>query len=171
MPKERDMKTMDGTKIDVDRVERAMQDLDVRGDPRPRLIEEAIQKISEDGSAAMIDGYLGIKNYAHFGDQRADCKYGYGPKHGNIVFRIGRVRHRDVELGADHVYLLECVRDFGVLVTPPAHFDGQRGYARHDDLRLNLLDVIRRRNRLRKVMAPLDQAISDARVEAHDEGE
>lgn len=34
-------------------------------------------------------GYFGVKNYSGFGDQREDHQYGYGPKHGSIVFAVG----------------------------------------------------------------------------------
>lgn len=38
--------------------------------------------------------YLGVKNYDGFGDQGSDCEYGYGPRHGSIVFSIGLRRDR-----------------------------------------------------------------------------
>ena len=34
-------------------------------------------------------GYFGVKNYDRFGDQREDHEYGFGPKHGSIVFAVG----------------------------------------------------------------------------------
>lgn len=79
--------------IDTAKCLRAMQDLDAEGVPdtsaRLGVIEEAIAAIQRDGSRALRDEYLGVKNCAHFGDQRSDHPYGYGPKHGYIVFRVG----------------------------------------------------------------------------------
>jgi len=99
--------------MDLVRVRRGMEHLNVMGIPktpeREALIEEAIAAIHEDGATALVKP-IGIKNYGGFGDQRFD---GRGrPRHGHVVFRIERRREsEDVELGTDHIYLLECVRD------------------------------------------------------------
>ena len=105
------------TPIDIERCLRASQDIWVEGHvgnsgARQKAIEDAIAAIQQDGKAALAWEYIGVKNYAEFGDQREDHRYGYGPRHGTIVFSIRR-RHTDhaVELGADHIYLLECCRD------------------------------------------------------------
>ena len=101
--------------FDLDRFAGACQHLEVFGNPRGRekVIEEAIALIQENPEKALLRGYLGVKNYAHFGDQRHDGAYGMGPSHGSIVFSIGRERDYKGPLGNDHIYLLECVRDFG----------------------------------------------------------
>ncbi|PZU95527.1 MAG: hypothetical protein DI527_00530 [Chelatococcus sp.] len=56
-------------------------------DARARLVEEAKVSIAEGGSRLRA-GYFGIKNYEAFGDQRSDHGYGFGPRHGEIVFSV-----------------------------------------------------------------------------------
>jgi hypothetical protein len=97
---------------------RAMKDLVVSGSPngaiREQAIEAAISIIQRAPETCLTKGYIGVKNYAAFGDQREDHDYGMGPRHGYIVFSIMRTtRTNPAPLGDDHVYLLECVRDFG----------------------------------------------------------
>ena len=105
--------TRSDVSIDVNRCLHAMRSINVEGAPRPKRIEEAISLIQNDGGC-LRKMYIGVKNYASFGDQNCDCKYGYGPSHGAIVFRIERVRdNHEACLGVDEIYLLECVRDFG----------------------------------------------------------
>lgn len=87
------------------------------GDSRKYVIEEAIKLIQDDPENALAKNYLGIKNYAACGDQRADCEYGYSPKHGSIVFSIGR-KKRDKPLGENDVYALEVWRDAGMIENP-----------------------------------------------------
>lgn len=102
--------------IDLARCRRGMAQLRVEGFPRPALIEEAIAAIQKAPTNALMVQYFGIKNYAGFGDQREDHEYGYGPRHGSIVFRIERtdeaLRTRKA-LDADAIYYLEAYRDFG----------------------------------------------------------
>ena len=103
--------------IDVSRCRRAMENVFVYGPPttdeRFKLIEEAISSIINSRNT-MTQKRFCIKNYAAFGDQREDHKYGYGPKHGSIVFSIERTRNKiNTCLGEDEICLLECVRDFG----------------------------------------------------------
>jgi len=89
--------------IDLERLRRGLQVVVVRGDlsekngtypdqvrigGRTSLVEEAKRDLAS-GAPHMRKQYFGIKNYAHFGDQREDHQYGYGPKHGDIVFSIG----------------------------------------------------------------------------------
>ena len=88
--------------------------IEVSGIPskeREYLIEEAIRLIQQDPENAMRTEYLGIKNYAAFGDQREDHSYGMGPRHGTIVFSIGRDRSHPLE--PSDVDELIRVRDFG----------------------------------------------------------
>lgn len=132
-------------KIDVNRCRAAMELLDVEGIPakgmRNELIEEAIRRIQMDGTVALQSQYMGIKNYAHFGDQREDHDYGYGPRHGSIVFAIQRKGDRKAELGPDHIYLLECVRDFGSVADP--YYDREKyGYRSDNPPHINLCRVI-----------------------------
>lgn len=105
--------------IDLVRCYKAKQNIAVNGlvtDNRKYLIEEAISLIQKNGKTAFKSVYLGIKNYASFGDQREDHSYGYVPRHGSIVFEIERKnRDKEVELGKDEIYFLEAVRDFGVV--------------------------------------------------------
>jgi hypothetical protein len=129
--------------IDVPRCLRALSNLRVMGCPntgvRRKALEDAIVAIQTDGAAALSKEYIGVKNYAHFNDQREDHKIGYGPAHGSIVFSITRRPGSTAILGADEIYLLECVRDFsGMQVQEHDHY-GQR-----IDRTLNLCDVMSR---------------------------
>lgn len=54
---------------------------------RARALHDAKERIAA-GGAELQNRYIGVKNYAHFGDQRADCSYGSSPRHGTIVFAI-----------------------------------------------------------------------------------
>lgn len=63
------------------------------GDPkqsaeRRGCVEDAINDIAS-GFTRLSERYFGTKNYAHWSDQREDHRYGYGPKHGSICFKIG----------------------------------------------------------------------------------
>jgi len=88
---------------------------------REYLIEEAIRLIQQDPENAMRTEYLGIKNYAAFGDQREDHTYGMGPRHGSIVFSIGRDGGHPIEPG--DVDELIRVRDFGGQEIPETVLD------------------------------------------------
>lgn len=115
--------------IDLDRCRRGMAQLRVEGIPRASLIEETIAAIQRDPTTAMRERYVGIKNYAGFGDQREDHTYGMGPAHGSIVFSIGLTDHvRGATIGseqrapdADAIYYLEAYRDFKSINWPPLH--------------------------------------------------
>lgn len=106
--------------IDIKRCQRALHSIYVQGiadsSVRKEAIEDAIKKIIEDGANALKSGYIGVKQYSGFGDQRTDCEYGMGPRHGSIVFSIGRHRNDMSVLGKDEIYLLECERDFKPLL-------------------------------------------------------
>jgi hypothetical protein len=78
---------------------------------RKQLVEEAIALIQKDRQTALLNGYLGFKNYAQFGDQRCDCEYGMGPRHGYVVFDIGRNRDRELNDPESAIYFLKCFRD------------------------------------------------------------
>lgn len=56
------------------------------------------------GGERLRRGYLGVKNYDAFGDQRCDCEYGMGPRHGSIVFAVGLTRSaRERDLTPDEI--------------------------------------------------------------------
>ena len=162
-------------KIDLKRCARAMVDLVVEGSPagsvREKAIDDAIAWIQKDGVGALGVEYIGVKNYAGFGDQREDHGYCYGPKHGTIVFEIGRVKRRTgqpgPELGSDHVYLLEAVRDFGTVEGPeePRRY-GLAGTYRPS---LNLCDVLERVTELSTRLEHLTSALSKGEVESHEQ--
>lgn len=161
-------------KIDLKRCSRAMVDLVVEGSPegsvRQKAIDDAIAWIQKDGVGALAVEYIGVKNYAQFGDQREDHGYCYGPKHGTIVFQIGRVRRSVAtvgsELGSDHVYLLEAVRDFGVIEGPEEpRRHGLGGTYRPS---LNLCDAIERVTGLSTRLEHLTSALSKGEVESHE---
>lgn len=120
--------------LDTERLLAGFNQLRCKGVPnsstRRSAVEDAISKIQTSPDAALKTRYVGVKNYSHFGDQRSDHEYGFGPTHGYIVFRIGRsktTRNKQIDLDEDAIYFLEAMRDFGccVLASPP--------YSRDDD--------------------------------------
>lgn len=164
--------------IDVGRCRRAMRNLYIQGEPgttggpdsRGKMLEDAIASIQADGVKAMSAGYFGIKNYSGFGDQRSDCEYGMGPRHGHIVFSIGRTaegRKGGVQLGEDEVYLLECVRDFGGIVCPVDPIN--RPYWQNDSrpVSMNLTDVLRAEDEIQRLAKVYSALLETARVESH----
>lgn len=80
---------------------------------RESLINEAIGYIRESGFERFRKEFIGFKNYEAFGDQRCDCRYGYGPRHGGVVFRIGiKDKSLTKENYDDEIYALIATRDF-----------------------------------------------------------
>jgi hypothetical protein len=80
---------------------------------RESLIERAIKMIMENPTGAFSVNYIGTKDYAHWTDQEVFCEYGMGPKHGTVVFRIGRKSPNTQDtLGEAEIYHLLCCRDF-----------------------------------------------------------
>jgi len=106
------------TKFDFNKALDGSRNVSVKGIPntqeRKELIEKAILRIQENPETAFDSYYIGMKNYAHFWDQYVKCEYGMGPRHGSVVFQIGRTngRHTKSTLGENEIYFLECVRDF-----------------------------------------------------------
>ena len=152
--------------IDVARCMKALEHIRVVGRPdgtiRQQAIERAICAIGQDGATAIRDQYIGVKNYAHFGDQREDHPYGYGPKHGTIVFKIGRNRNEGSQaiIGSDEIYLLECVRDFGPWEDEP--------HSPNTNVKdLNLCDLLIRREQAGERLFRLDAVLSGATVESN----
>ena len=132
--------------LDLARCRKAMQNLCVQGCPdrsdtpsRMKALEDAVTAIQTDGKTALTEQFIGVKNYANFGDQREDHRYGCCPRHGSIVFSIRRRGDHDVPLGADHVYLLVAVRDFESISAPETGNPSRY---------LNLCNVIERADRL-----------------------
>jgi hypothetical protein len=150
--------------IDLERCRRAMKHLRIEGRARPAVIEEAIRRIQENGETALMREYFGVKNYAGFGDQREDHEYGFGPKHGTIVFRIERTdaaRKPAVTLGADEVYLLECYRDF-----EPVQFK-EWANGRTELVTYHLCAAIRKRDQLAADTKQFDDALDRCLVDVH----
>jgi hypothetical protein len=52
------------------------------------VVAAAITDLTAD-AVIMRKEYIGVKNYEGFIHQREDHKYGYGPRHGSIVFSVG----------------------------------------------------------------------------------
>ena len=157
--------------IDIDRCLIAMQDLCVHGlcctPMREAALASAIRMIQENPTGALKKGYVGIKNYASFGDQREDHEYGFGPRHGSIVFSIGRRKPQEnITLGADHIYLLECVRD-----SMPIEVRREDPLRSNRNLKqtMNLTAAIERWDRYRRLSEAYGEAVSEQGVEAHGE--
>lgn len=150
--------------LDLDKLYRGLEQINISGvcntAVRQEALEDAIAAIQASPTKALSVEYIGVKNYAHFGDQRCDCTNGMGPKHGSIVFKISRVT--DKPLNEDAIYLLEAARDFGFVPT------GRRGAYESDRKEaLDLCGVLRRKRELRKELDTLDVALEAATVEAH----
>lgn len=61
---------------------------------RQGAIADAIKAIASSDDP-LCKEYIGVKNYEGFGDQRSDSEYGMGPRHGSIVFSIGRENRKE----------------------------------------------------------------------------
>jgi hypothetical protein len=148
--------------IDIDRCRRAMVGLDISGvfpgGEAASAVEDAIRDINADGAIALAQQYIGVKVYAGFGPQRSDRPYGYGPSHGTIVFKIGRANSA-VVLGADHVYLIECARDFKGIAEA-----GPNGTTR----RIGLCEAIRQIDRWRCAADQYESDVLASQVESHE---
>ena len=91
--------------LDHDRIERARKIINVYGSVgdvrrgrdgygvgvRAAALAEAKADLANGGDQ-IGRRFFGVKNYDGFGDQRCDCEYGLGPRHGFIVFSIGLTR-------------------------------------------------------------------------------
>lgn len=165
-----------GTQIDVHRIRRAVKNLSVEGLPtghtRQCAIASAIGQIQSDGATALLTEYVGVKNYAGFGDQREDHSYGYGPRHGYIVFQIDRsssARACRATLGLDEVYALECLRDFPGLTLKSCELPPRFAERERDTTTLNLFEVVELFVALDTVRERIVAALSTATVESHEE--
>jgi hypothetical protein len=81
--------------LDLDKATKGLEVIAIKGeitsDQRRACISEAISALAA-GGGGLKKGYFGVKIYSGFGDQRCDCSYGMGPRHGNIVFSVGLSR-------------------------------------------------------------------------------
>lgn len=68
------------------------------------VVNEAMQDIAN-GGKRLATQFFGTKTYGRFYNQRSDHPYGYGPRHGSIVFRVGinRGRAKGEPLSANEV--------------------------------------------------------------------
>lgn len=80
--------------LDLERVELARTVLLMRGsyarggEARAAAVRDAIADLVS-GPTKMRTDSFGTKDYDRWSGQRCDCRYGYGPSHGHIVFEIG----------------------------------------------------------------------------------
>ena len=54
---------------------------------RRSCVIDAINDLAS-GGRTLSERYFGTKDYDRWSDQREDHEYGYGPRHGSIVFRV-----------------------------------------------------------------------------------
>jgi hypothetical protein len=76
-------------------------------------LNDAIKDFSE-GVKYLRTRYIGCKQYDGFYMQRTDCEYGYGPRHGYIIFRIGLkdTKHEFVDIEIDScIYYIRKLKD------------------------------------------------------------
>lgn len=94
------------------------------------------------------------------GDQGHDGPYGTGPRHGNIVFRIGRTKFKGVLNTDACVYFLlasidfKLLRGIGVLNQYGSEFDS------------NLYDVLRTRDKYIGYLEVIETKIANTNAEA-----
>lgn len=115
--------------IDVGKVELAetiiyVTDYSRGGEDRGSCVKQALKQFAMGSETnPYLDlwrVYLGTKSYDRWHGQRSDHEYGYGPRHGSVIFRIGvhdAVRHdrKQSDLTAEEVdacvyYLLNIGR-------------------------------------------------------------
>lgn len=61
------------------------------GQDAAAMRDEAIAEILK-GGGRLVEEYFGTKDYDRWHGQGVSCSYGFGPKHGNVIFSIGLVR-------------------------------------------------------------------------------
>lgn len=82
----------DGQGIDVEKIQAARQIIRMVGrfadvGDRRTMVSDAMTDIAKGGDKIRTR-YFGCKDYDRWSSQREDHPYGYGPRHGSIVFRI-----------------------------------------------------------------------------------
>jgi hypothetical protein len=111
--------------VDLPKVALARTIIDVRGlyekagEERGYAVEESIQRIAN-GGEKMRERFMGTKCYDRWHGQSVDMEYGYGPKHGSIIFAIEmrrdvRQRPKDQPLLTEEeqdavIYYLRCLK-------------------------------------------------------------
>lgn len=68
------------------------------GEDRASALHDAIKELSLHGGGKLWEQHFSTKNYDRWHGQRSDHGYGYGPKHGSLIFSIGlldETRNRD----------------------------------------------------------------------------
>lgn len=80
------------------------------GTDRASCVADAIKQIATGAALGPYKDlwreYFGTKRYDGWYGQRSDHLYGYGPRHGSIIFRVGvrdGLRKKQAELSADEV--------------------------------------------------------------------
>lgn len=78
--------------LDLEKVGLAETVIGIRGDytettQRKKVVQAAISDVAK-GCSHLKNQYFGVKVYSGFGEQLAHHEYGYGPKHGSIVFAV-----------------------------------------------------------------------------------
>jgi len=154
-------------KIDMDRFRRGASQLEIVGRPgkskeRLDVIETAILEIQAKPEVALSLKYLGVKNYAGFGDQREDHEYGYGPRHGSIVFSVGRKRpNLNGQLDGDAIYALEILRDTAETVFPYNEFVSPEHWPREIE---NVFEAVAILDRLETLRDGMVKALNEPEV-------
>ena len=98
--------------VDYDRVLLALDIIEVRGecsDKNKKHLASIVMSDLSSGCEKLKKQFFGYKVYSGFGEQRSDHGYGYGPRHGSIVFHIGLKKPREEltpEQIEDCIYLL-----------------------------------------------------------------
>lgn len=146
--------------MDIERLKRGYNQVRVEGcvnggAEREKCIEDAIAAIKSNPETALKREFIGLKNYAQFYDQRCDCQYGYGPRHGSICFRIERVDRGEAFVDEDAIYFLECERDW----VPVTENTGRR------ELNLNVTDCMRKLLSAERDVETYRSALEQAEVE------
>lgn len=59
----------------------------MEGESQEAIVRDAVRDIAT-GPTVLRTRYMGAKDYARWRGQRTDSEYGYGPRHGLVIFRI-----------------------------------------------------------------------------------
>lgn len=85
---------MSSMEITADQIDLARKCISINGkisESAGGAYQAALEAVAA-GGQALLKQYIGAKRYEGF-HQRCDSKYGYGPKHGSIVFSVGLMPH------------------------------------------------------------------------------
>lgn len=84
--------------LDADKVALAETVIYVRGsyakagDDRASVLRDAINELATSDGGRLWRETFGTKSYDRWYGQRSDHPYGYGPRHGSLIFEIGLTR-------------------------------------------------------------------------------